>query len=214
MPVAVLRPSIEAGDCATSNVCMQSTRSEGEDMSVEEVETLIIGGGQAGLAMSEHLGRRGGAHLIVERDRIAARWRSERWDSLVANGPAWHDRFPGLTFSGVDSEGFATPSPDRGLLHRSRGTNSSAGALRRRGHLGHEQGGWFGFPCRDNRRLDRSDECRRGHRSFPTPGDSSPRCAEFRHRADSFGRVPQSCAIAGRRSLGGGSGFLGRANRG
>jgi putative flavoprotein involved in K+ transport len=77
-------------------------------MSVLPVETLIIGGGQAGLAMSEHLSKRGVSHLIVERNRLAERWRSERWDSLVANGPAWHDRFPGMVFSGVDSDGFAT----------------------------------------------------------------------------------------------------------
>jgi len=77
-------------------------------MSVLEVETLIIGGGQAGLAMSEHLGKRGAPHLIVERQRIAERWRSERWDSLVANGPAWHDRFPGMTFPGIDPDSFAT----------------------------------------------------------------------------------------------------------
>jgi len=77
-------------------------------MSVATVDTLIIGGGQAGLAMSEHLSKRGAAHLIVERHRIAERWRSERWDSLVANGPAWHDRFPGMKFAGIDPEGFAT----------------------------------------------------------------------------------------------------------
>ena len=68
-------------------------------MGNEEVGTLIIGGGQAGLAMSEHLSKRGVPHLIVERHRIAERWRSERWDSLVANGPAWHDRFPDLEFA-------------------------------------------------------------------------------------------------------------------
>jgi len=77
-------------------------------MSVEKLETLIIGGGQAGLAMSEHLSKRAAPHLIVERHRIAERWRSERWDSLVANGPAWHDRFPGMTFSGVDPDSFAS----------------------------------------------------------------------------------------------------------
>jgi putative flavoprotein involved in K+ transport len=77
-------------------------------MSALKVETLIIGGGQAGLAMSEHLSKRGAPHLIVERNRIAERWRSERWDSLVANGPAWHDRFPCRTFSGIDPDGFAT----------------------------------------------------------------------------------------------------------
>jgi putative flavoprotein involved in K+ transport len=77
-------------------------------MSVVEVDTLIIGGGQAGLAMSAHLGKRGASHLIVERRRIAERWRSERWDSLVANGPAWHDRFPTMTFPGIDPDAFAT----------------------------------------------------------------------------------------------------------
>jgi putative flavoprotein involved in K+ transport len=71
------------------------------------IDTLVIGAGQAGLAMSEHLSRRAVRHLVVERARIAERWRSERWDSLVANGPAWHDRFPTQNFAG-DPDGFAT----------------------------------------------------------------------------------------------------------
>ena len=77
-------------------------------MSVETVETLIIGGGQAGLAMSEQLSERGLSHLVLERHRIAERWRSERWDGLHANGPAWHDRLSGLPIAGVDPDGFAT----------------------------------------------------------------------------------------------------------
>src|SRR5690348_12624474 len=77
-------------------------------MSAVDVETLIIGGGQAGLAMSEHLGTLGKPHLIVERHRIVERWRTERWDSLVANGPAWHDRFPGMEFFDVHPDGFAS----------------------------------------------------------------------------------------------------------
>ncbi|SEQ54148.1 putative flavoprotein involved in K+ transport [Devosia sp. YR412] len=77
-------------------------------MSVETVDTLVVGGGQAGLAMSEHLGKRGVSHLVLERSRIAESWRTARWDSLVANGPAWHDRFPGLTFDDVDPDGFAS----------------------------------------------------------------------------------------------------------
>lgn len=74
-------------------------------MSVERIDTLVIGAGQAGVAMSEHLTRTGVPHLVLERGRIAERWRSERWDSLVANGPAWHDRFPGMDFPG-DPDGF------------------------------------------------------------------------------------------------------------
>src|ERR1700759_3642265 len=71
-------------------------------MSHETVEVLVVGGGQAGLAMSEHLSASQLSHLVLERNRIAERWRTERWDSLVTNGPAWHDRFPGLTFGDVD----------------------------------------------------------------------------------------------------------------
>ncbi len=77
-------------------------------MEIEAVEVLIVGGGQAGLAMSEHLSAADVPHLILERDRIAERWRSERWDSLVANGPAWHDRFPTLEFSDLAPDEFAT----------------------------------------------------------------------------------------------------------
>ncbi len=76
-------------------------------MSIEKVEVLVVGAGQAGVAMSEHLGSYGIPHLVLERQRIAERWRSERWDSLVANGPAWHDRFPGMEFSNIDPEAFA-----------------------------------------------------------------------------------------------------------
>ena len=77
-------------------------------MPSQEVEVLVVGAGQAGLAMSEQLSNCGVPHLVVERHRIAERWRSERWDSLVANGPAWHDRFPGLEFPDLDPDAFAS----------------------------------------------------------------------------------------------------------
>lgn len=80
-------------------------------MAHETVDTLVVGAGQAGVAMSEHLGRAGVPHLVLERGRIAERWRSERWDSLVANGPAWHDRFPGLDFADTDPDAF--PAKER-----------------------------------------------------------------------------------------------------
>lgn len=76
-------------------------------MPTESIDTLVVGGGQAGLAMSAHLSACGVPHLVLERARIAERWRSERWDSLVANGPAWHDRFPVMEFSGIDPDAFA-----------------------------------------------------------------------------------------------------------
>ncbi|PBQ06664.1 FAD-dependent oxidoreductase [Pseudomonas congelans] len=71
-----------------------------------EIDTLVVGAGQAGVATSEHLSRLGIEHLVLEKHRVAEAWRSGRWDSLVANGPAWHDRFPGLEFA-MDQDGFA-----------------------------------------------------------------------------------------------------------
>lgn len=75
-------------------------------MSVKKMNTVIVGAGQAGIAMSEHLALMGVDHIVLERSRIAERWRSERWDSLVANGPAWHDRFPSLKFDNIPQETF------------------------------------------------------------------------------------------------------------
>ena len=74
-------------------------------MPVEVTDVLVVGAGQAGVAMSEHLSREAIPHLVLERARIAERWRSGRWDGLVANGPAWHDRFPNRLFAG-DPEAF------------------------------------------------------------------------------------------------------------
>ncbi|KKW66774.1 FAD-dependent oxidoreductase [Lampropedia cohaerens] len=75
-------------------------------MAVEHFDTVVVGAGQAGVAMSEHLRDQGIEHVVLERSRIAERWRSERWDSLVANGPAWHDRFPNMQFDDVDPDVF------------------------------------------------------------------------------------------------------------
>ena len=75
-------------------------------MTPERTDTVIVGGGQAGIATSEHLGAAGIDHIVLERARIAESWRSARWDSLVANGPAWHDRFPNREFAGFDPDSF------------------------------------------------------------------------------------------------------------
>jgi putative flavoprotein involved in K+ transport len=72
----------------------------------ECVETVVIGGGQAGLAMSHHLQQRGREHLVLERGRIAERWRSERWDSLHFQFPNWMMRLPGYAYHGADRDGF------------------------------------------------------------------------------------------------------------
>jgi putative flavoprotein involved in K+ transport len=77
-------------------------------MPVEQVQTLVIGGGQAGLTMSHRLKQRGVAHLVLERQRIAERWRSERWDGLRFQFPNWSVRLPDFPFPHADPDGFAT----------------------------------------------------------------------------------------------------------
>ncbi|MFZ6047183.1 flavin-containing monooxygenase [Pseudomonas sp. CR3202] len=88
----------------------QTALQKGADRALEniEIDTLVVGAGQAGVAMSEHLTKLGVPHLVLERNRIAEAWRTGRWDSLVANGPAWHDRFPSLEFEGLDPDAFAS----------------------------------------------------------------------------------------------------------
>ena len=77
-------------------------------MSIEQIDTLVIGGGQAGLAMSYRLKQRGIAHLVLERARIAERWRSERWDGLKFQFPNWSVRLPDFAFPHTDPDAFAT----------------------------------------------------------------------------------------------------------
>ncbi|MGE8359369.1 flavin-containing monooxygenase [Pseudomonas sp.] len=79
----------------------------GRASAILEIDTLVVGAGQAGVAMSEHLGRQGVPHLVLEKNRIAEAWRTGRWDSLVTNGPVWHDRFPGMEFPALGPDDFA-----------------------------------------------------------------------------------------------------------
>jgi len=65
----------------------QQTNPDGEKdsaMSVEVVDTLVVGAGQAGVAMSEHLSKAGVSHLVLERRRIAERWPLLKRSSHVA----------------------------------------------------------------------------------------------------------------------------------
>lgn len=87
---------------------MSTAKAWGVATATEDVDVVVVGAGQAGVAMSQHLTEKGISHVVLERARIAERWRSERWDSLSANGPVWHDRFPGLEFPGLEPGAFAT----------------------------------------------------------------------------------------------------------
>jgi putative flavoprotein involved in K+ transport len=73
----------------------------------ERHDVVVIGGGQAGLAMSAILQRHGREHVVLERRRVGERWRSERWDSLRFQFPNWTLRLPGYAYTGDDPDGFA-----------------------------------------------------------------------------------------------------------
>lgn len=89
------------------------------------IDTIIIGGGQAGLAMSACLAAEGIDHLILERGRVGERWRSERWDSLQLLTPNWMTRLPGRTGQTADPDGFMSKDD---LIHLLEDYSAAIGA--------------------------------------------------------------------------------------
>src|SRR5262245_56472610 len=75
---------------------------------MRHVDVVVIGAGQAGLAVSRCLADGGVEHVVLERGRVAERWRSERWDSLRLLTPNWMTRLPGWSYTGPDPHGFMT----------------------------------------------------------------------------------------------------------
>jgi putative flavoprotein involved in K+ transport len=70
------------------------------------IDTIVIGAGPAGLAMSQQLSQRGIDHVVLERGQVANSWRTERWDSLKLLSPNWQTRLPAMAYSGADPDGF------------------------------------------------------------------------------------------------------------
>ena len=69
---------------------------------------VVIGAGQAGLAMSHHLTGRGIDHIVLDRGEVANSWRTQRWDSLRLLTPNWMSRLPGYRYDGPDPDGYMT----------------------------------------------------------------------------------------------------------
>src|SRR5689334_1624316 len=80
------------------------------------VETLIVGAGQAGLAVSRCLTAQGADHVVVERGRIAERWRTARWESLRLLTPNWMSRLPAWSYPGPDPDGYMAAPELAGYL--------------------------------------------------------------------------------------------------
>ena len=80
--------------------------------------TVVIGAGQAGLAMSWHLSQRSIDHVVLERGEVANSWKTERWDSLRLLTPNWQSRLPGYGYQGSDPDGFRTMPETIGFIEK------------------------------------------------------------------------------------------------
>ncbi len=80
------------------------------------VETLIVGPARPGLAVSRCLTGQGADHVVVERGRIAERWRSARWESLRLLTPNWMSRLPAWSYPGPDPDGYMAAPELAGYL--------------------------------------------------------------------------------------------------
>jgi len=71
------------------------------------VNTVIVGAGQAGLAVSYFLSRSSQDHVVLEQAaQPGEAWRNHRWDSFTLNTPQWQSRLPGVEYGEDDSDGF------------------------------------------------------------------------------------------------------------
>lgn len=77
---------------------------------------VVIGAGQAGLAMSWWLARHAIDHVLLERGEVANSWKTERWDSLTLLTPNWQSRLPGFGYVGNDPDGFRSMPETVGFL--------------------------------------------------------------------------------------------------
>ena len=85
---------------------------------MRRTEAVVIGGGQAGLAMSRCLRDAGVDHVVLERGRVAERWRRGSWDSLRLLTPNWQSRLPGFRYEGPEPHGYMSAPEVVGYLDR------------------------------------------------------------------------------------------------
>jgi putative flavoprotein involved in K+ transport len=72
---------------------------------MEHVDVIIVGAGQAGLAVSHELSAAGVEHVVLERGRVGETWR-RRWDTFCLVTPNWTVQLPGRPYGGPDPHGF------------------------------------------------------------------------------------------------------------
>jgi len=80
------------------------------------IDTVVVGAGHAGLAVSRLLTDAGREHVVLDRGRPGHRWRTERWDSLHLLTPSWMTRLPGWSYAGHDPDGYLSVGSFIGYL--------------------------------------------------------------------------------------------------
>jgi putative flavoprotein involved in K+ transport len=86
---------------------MSQIKEKSSEKDRENFETVVIGGGQAGLSVSYHLARLNRDHVVLEQARQAANaWRNHRWDSFTLNTPNWQSALQGGGIPGANRNGF------------------------------------------------------------------------------------------------------------
>ena len=74
---------------------------------LQKIDTVIVGGGQAGLAISYYLAQEDREHVVLERaPAVANTWRNQRWDSFTLVTPNFQVRMPGAEYDGDNPDGF------------------------------------------------------------------------------------------------------------
>jgi hypothetical protein len=182
---------------------------------VEHIPATVVGGGQAGLAMSHELAARGVEHVVLERGRIAQTWR-DRWDSFCLVTPNWTARLPGFAYDDPAQDGFMPATTSSALSSGTRARDRRAGAGGRRRRVARGRGRRrIRRPHVRGRRAKRRGRARTGayhdrigrpprRDSWPTSSSSTSRRtghpARFRRAASSSSaagspavRSPRSC---------------------
>ena len=72
----------------------------------ERFDTVVVGAGQAGLAVSYYLTQQKRDHIVLEKQRVGESWRSAKWDSFTLVTPNWTLRLPGFEYQGEKPDDF------------------------------------------------------------------------------------------------------------